>query len=177
MLCYRSLSSYIRLTLTFFFLKQDSLLLCSSVSYSISLCYTPRILARSLVQQGMRYVVCIGQKIEISGANWLPQQVGFKVCNPVSILGVDASVSELIDIRFSTALKRNKSLVFLSLGAYLKINNFGIVKKMVISRSAQPIICKQLKEYFTNLKRPLTKVIYGRIYGRLVFPTKVLNLL
>ncbi|KEH26122.1 hypothetical protein MTR_6g045083 [Medicago truncatula] len=40
--------------------------------------------------------------IEVDGkryrANWLPNQAGFKVCSPVSILGADALVSELIDV-------------------------------------------------------------------------------
>jgi hypothetical protein len=122
------------------------------------------------------------QNIKIWGANWLPHQAGFKFCNPMSILGVDALASELIDEdlkKWKSGLINQifnsfeaQSLVFLSLGASRMINNFGIVKKMVISRSAQLIICKQLKESYINLKCPLPKVISGERYGRLMFPTR-----
>lgn len=51
-----------------------------------------------MVLSGSRWVIGNGLKTQIWKDNWLPEQTHFKVCSPINILDLEATVSELIDI-------------------------------------------------------------------------------
>lgn len=65
--------------------------------------YQPSLIWRSiwatkdLLQEGLRWRVGDGSKIQIWGSKWLPTQLSFSVQSPVSILREDSKVDELID--------------------------------------------------------------------------------